>query len=57
MPLRPPLALLLLGGASAWERGQICRGVNLTSDPAEHMLRGKHLVVSDLVWSPFAYID
>ena len=38
---------------SSFTPGEICQGVN-TSTPASEMLRGKHLVINEMVWSPYA---
>ena len=42
--------------ASNFTPGAVCQGVN-SSVPASEMLRGQHLVINELVWSPYASIQ
>ena len=34
--------------------GAVCAGVDMTSTMASEMLRGRHLVINELAWLPFA---
>lgn len=40
--------------AVSWQLGEICNGVNYSSTPAQDMLKGKHLLVFDTKWAPYA---
>ena len=54
-----PTVLALLASAAATSQftpGEVCAGVN-SSALARDMLRGKHLVIGELEWSPYASIQ
>ena len=39
---------------SSFQAGAVCAGANYT-EPARKLLEGKHLILRDAVWSPFAF--
>ena len=48
-----PLLRQVAASNSSFAPGAICEGVN-TSSLASEMLRGKHLIINELEWSPYA---
>ena len=42
---------------AGWQLGEICSGVNYTTARAQDMLKGKHLLVLDTKWMPYAEPD
>lgn len=50
------LHLLLPASARAFQAGAVCAGANYSA-PARSLLRGKHLVLKDSPWFPFAIKD
>ena len=51
------LPLIVATPATGFVAGAICDGVNLSTAPAHTLLHGKHLVIREAVWSPFAFKD
>lgn len=49
-------SLVLHVTVHAFTEGEVCSGLSLTTN-SSHLLRGRHLVVNDIVWPPFGEYD